>query len=474
LGYTGYYAAWQDSPSTATPVTAAALNHIDAGISATYGLAPSGDPTGTTDTSAIQAADSSGSLIRLAPGQWYIKAPALAASSQWLQGSGPATVLNVVSGQAGLTLSGPSKFWLSDLAFGIGSGSYGVTVNGASDFHAWNLYLSGPAAAGGITVNGDDPTEQHWSDIMLRNVGGTAFGYTRTTAADTGGMYLSRVRVVSPPASAAHGFAFTSTATGGTAVNGFLDQCVSDNYYGDAVYFSNVSNFRVSQQWAGLNAGAASGSAPLHVTGSNCYNLVFSECYLSQALPAGKCALIDGGAHEISIGGHTVFDGDAGAVALGLAGAGGNFRLGAHYRYVGTLTDTPSALAASAGTAMPVTFQTSGGGGSSNTVGIDDVQHAGNQVWVRNSNGALQFLNTGFSATTAQLTQSGQFIASQFQSALTGGGSISQGSGAPSKPNGVNPNAGDIYFRTDTPSTANQRIYICTTGGASPAWSGIV
>ncbi len=57
---------------------------------------------------------------------------------------------------------------------------------------------------------------------------------------------------------------------------------------------------------------------------------------------------------------------------------------------------------------------------------------------------------------------------------LTGAANISSGSGAPSKPNGVNPNAGDYYFRTDTPSTANQRLYVCTTGGGAPVWAGIV
>lgn len=59
-------------------------------------------------------------------------------------------------------------------------------------------------------------------------------------------------------------------------------------------------------------------------------------------------------------------------------------------------------------------------------------------------------------------------------SSLTGGGRIAQGSGAPTHPNGGNPVAGDIFFRTDTPSTANQRVYICTVGGASPTWVGIV
>lgn len=34
--------------------------------------------------------------------------------------------------------------------------------------------------------------------------------------------------------------------------------------------------------------------------------------------------------------------------------------------------------------------------------------------------------------------------------------------------------AGDYYFRTGTPSTANQRIYICTSSGTPGTWSGIV
>jgi hypothetical protein len=54
------------------------------------------------------------------------------------------------------------------------------------------------------------------------------------------------------------------------------------------------------------------------------------------------------------------------------------------------------------------------------------------------------------------------------------GGTFNSGSGAPTTPNGNNPTAGDYYFRTDTPGTANQRIYVCTVGGATPTWVGIV
>ena len=49
----------------------------------------------------------------------------------------------------------------------------------------------------------------------------------------------------------------------------------------------------------------------------------------------------------------------------------------------------------------------------------------------------------------------------------TPAGAIWQGSGAPNDSQGVN---GDIYFRTDTPGTGNQRLYIRVSG----SWSGIL
>lgn len=46
-------------------------------------------------------------------------------------------------------------------------------------------------------------------------------------------------------------------------------------------------------------------------------------------------------------------------------------------------------------------------------------------------------------------------------------GQIFMGSGVPSNANGNN---GDVYFRTDTPGTANQRIYVKSAG----SWTGVV
>jgi hypothetical protein len=42
--------------------------------------------------------------------------------------------------------------------------------------------------------------------------------------------------------------------------------------------------------------------------------------------------------------------------------------------------------------------------------------------------------------------------------------------GAPSTTGNTQPSVGDVYFRTDTPGTVAQRIYVCTVGGATPTW----
>ena len=55
---------------------------------------------------------------------------------------------------------------------------------------------------------------------------------------------------------------------------------------------------------------------------------------------------------------------------------------------------------------------------------------------------------------------------------LSTAATLSSGTGAPT----IAGTAGDFFFRTDTPTVADQRIYVCTvTGGAGAAtWVGIV
>lgn len=448
--------------------TGNAIQSAYTGVSATV-LEPSGVTSGGPDSTAIQNAAVTGAHVVLAAGNWYLSGATISNNNTWIQGSGAGTIINIPAGDTGFTISGVSQFEMSDMSFSLGTGSTGIQVNGMSDSHCHDMWFSGSAATAGVSVNGDDATEQHWSDCMFRNVGGVNFAYTRTTATDTGGMYLDRMRCVSPPSGATGGFSFKSTSGSVTPANLFLDQCVADSFFNDCYLFSNISNTRVSDCWAGLNAGANSGKVPIHVTGG--FDQAIGHCYTFQPLN-GFCILIDGGGHEIQIGNQTVFDGAGGATALGLSAAGGNFRLGNYYSYVGTLTDTPTVLSNNVGAVSPGTFQTNGGGGTNQVLGIDDVSHPGNQIWLRNNAGALQLINTAYSSELGEFDQDGgaYFLLYGNQS----GNRFSQGSGAPSKPAGVNPASGDLYFRTDTPGTANQRIYVCTVGGGTPTWVGIV
>lgn len=54
------------------------------------------------------------------------------------------------------------------------------------------------------------------------------------------------------------------------------------------------------------------------------------------------------------------------------------------------------------------------------------------------------------------------------------GNKFSVGSGAPIHPGGIAPRVGDGFLRTDSPTVVNQRLYICTVGGSSPTWIGII
>jgi hypothetical protein len=84
--------------------------------------------------------------------------------------------------------------------------------------------------------------------------------------------------------------------------------------------------------------------------------------------------------------------------------------------------------------------------------GGDPLAGDSSQVLYLSPNGLVQTANGVSPSTDAGAAQIGR---------------IFQGSGAPSDANG---NDGDFYFRTDTPATANQRMYVKAGG----AWLGIL
>ena len=65
------------------------------------------------------------------------------------------------------------------------------------------------------------------------------------------------------------------------------------------------------------------------------------------------------------------------------------------------------------------------------------------------------------------------FVRLQDGNAGTAGIRIYGGTGAPSSTTVGTASVGDLYLRKDTPSTANQRLYVCTVAGTPGTWTAI-
>jgi hypothetical protein len=301
-------------------------------------LRPSGDVTGARDTAAINASLISQGRTFLAPGAWYVSSIGMVTNNRVLQGSGPATVLNVIAGQPGITLTGPGNVQVSDLT--ISGGTYGIVVNGAYDAQFERLHLTGQTS-GGVQVNGDLATEQHWVDVLMRGVGGIGFAINRTTSIYTGSLYMDRVRIVEPAAGATHGFRFNSSAGSPSLNIAFMSQCVADNYAGDAYMANNCGQIFVTNSWFAINASAPSGAAAMRIT--NAFQHSYSGCY-SYSGRTDPSVILGGTQNGTLIEGH-VFDGIPTGVALGLSTATSTaYRIGSYANYCGTLADVPDRM----------------------------------------------------------------------------------------------------------------------------------
>ena len=104
---------------------------------------------------------------------------------------------------------------------------------------------------------------------------------------------------------------------------------------------------------------------------------------------------------------------------------------------------------------------------ASNNSGTDLLDVFGTAISVPNGP-TVDFYSGNYTSQTAQINAATGAI--RAGTTAGPGGSFFSGSGAPTSLNGT---AGDFYFRTGTPSTANQRIYVCTATGTPGTWSGI-
>lgn len=79
----------------------------------------------------------------------------------------------------------------------------------------------------------------------------------------------------------------------------------------------------------------------------------------------------------------------------------------------------------------------------------------------------------GVFVATMRLDGTGTIPRLRFPDGTGTGASWWSGTGAPSSTTVGTAAVGDLYLRRDTPSTANQRLYICTAAGSPGTWTGI-
>lgn len=79
----------------------------------------------------------------------------------------------------------------------------------------------------------------------------------------------------------------------------------------------------------------------------------------------------------------------------------------------------------------------------------------------------------GVFVATMRLDGTGTIPRLRFPDGTGTGASWWSGTGAPSGTTVGTAAVGDLYLRRDTPSTAGQRVYVCTVAGSPGTWSAI-
>jgi hypothetical protein len=378
---------------------------------ATTAIPPSGDSTGATDTARINTVLATGKIVQLAAGAYTINAALLPVTGSGL--AGPGAALTTIT-QAGTAANGISIL--------SGAAIFDVTLAGFT--------LTGPGSGTGIGIlasaaSGAQPVwRSAVTDVVVQSFGSDGIQLNNPLICR-----LDRVR------SQLNGRRGFYVNTGTTLV---LTSCSATGNTERGFYFQSL----ISSQAAGCGADTNGLGWELH----QCQGVRVTSCDAVNNAAGGG---VDGSSFKLNAGSNNVVASPycTGNNAIGYLVTGGEFD---------STLDCP--------------LETAPGGSATASIQVDN----GCSVVISNPNVVTAQSLAGLATTLAGGTSSfGRADYNLLTSTLAGGGQISQGSGAPSKPWGVNPVAGDMFFRTDTPSTANQRMYVCTVGGGTPTWVGI-
>ncbi|HVF53270.1 MAG TPA: glycosyl hydrolase family 28-related protein [Actinomycetota bacterium] len=280
-------------------------------------------------------------------------------------------------------------------------GSIGIDIesSGATVFR--DLVIRNQSTAG-IRLNGDDGLENYFENISIgRDQAGTTdsgFLLTRTTARDTGGVYMRQVRVNRWGGSISTGFRFVGSVPVGIFL--FMDQCVADNIDGRAsLLLENVANTRVMNSFF-----TAVNRRAIEISGGQDHTVMGN---FIDGGPGGSCIAFDNSPIHITATSNRLNQG----TALLLPGAGKPFGLALSHNNVegATLTNDPSGLANAASnndTTLGLQVLVNPTDGRLQTFSIKDAV-GGSTKSFRVSDGALEIMNNDFDAPVMSISDDG-------------------------------------------------------------------
>lgn len=396
-------------------------------------LDPSGDPSGATDQPRIAQAIASGDQLGL--GTFYITGPLTPDTLQVLRGSGPGTIIKpgtLFSGTYMVKLAHPASTYqvtVQDLTLVPNTGTVG------------GVQLDNTGYTGGAGPTQQNDTLHTLTRVYVVNAGGDGFHLDNNIRS-------LRMEGCTVYGAGGHGVTVGVGCTDSSFVRNIVGVAAGHcwNITGWNNYFASCKGF-----FAGNSGGTFDQTHSCWAIGTNAAYNTFASCSGQNGGLHGwdlqSCnnnALVGCEADTNNQGGGTGVGINTNTTTYcAIIGCTGNNSAGAVNKQVygvqvaGTQTNTSFIGCTVTGQTGPFGYVS---GGGYFILDPDSVN--------------LASANIATLAAPTQIGNSGAFMYS--------------GSGAP---NIAGAPAGSYYFRTDTPSTANQRIYVAT---GTNTWSGIV
>lgn len=397
------------------------------------------------------------------------------------------------AGNAGVAIRGSLQLTGDNAEF------FGPTQDDSAQGANVGVFMKNPVAVGGIAYTQTNPVVANEFDVQIEN--NVTVSGTYMSGAGSRHTIIAGATITTSPNYGFKSSLWTQNNKGATTYGAAYQwRAFYDDLYNPAgsAFDSNVSlyglNQIVSEQGFALARTSYGGSASLRLHGSGgSENSLLS---LTVPNPATTTSVADGG---LTSGSNLMTTATVPSAAwIGRVLANANIPAGTQVlNFYGTGPYTLVMTANASGTASSQTvtitepdltalrINMASGQATGNALSIYDT--TGSQRLVVSRAGALRTVGVGIQAQNG----SGQSVVSiSNDGSVSAGTNVSgtgalgakvwSGSGAPGTTSGtypggtVAPSAGDFYLRKDTPSTANQRIYVCTTGGATPVWTGVV